>query len=171
MTNITFYGQFVSPKKISNGGQYVTLNSKIKCLSLAVCFLPTPPIKLKLHIRGGLLQQTTWTNHYDWPFKNTEPQSGPIYYTCFWRCTIVLRLLPTTASCTKLVWKNQFPELNWHILPFCNKFYCLESHTEHHWRCSNMVHDLPNLSLVLAHAFMLLSLATQNTRHTKYPPS
>jgi len=32
--------------------------------------------------------------------------------------------------------QNQFHELNWHILTFCNKSYCLESHTEHLWRCS-----------------------------------
>jgi hypothetical protein len=36
----------------------------------------------------------------------------------FWRWTTVLRLLPATASCTNLVRKNQFPELNWHILTF-----------------------------------------------------
>ncbi len=44
-------------RSISNGAQYVTLGSKIKCLSLAVFFLAIPPIKLKLelHIRGGLL--------------------------------------------------------------------------------------------------------------------
>ncbi len=32
--------------------------------------------------------------------------------------------------------EKQFPELNWHILTFLNKFYCLESHTQHCWRCS-----------------------------------
>jgi hypothetical protein len=30
----------------------------------------------------------------------------------------MLRLLPTTASCTNLVQKNQCPKLNWHILTF-----------------------------------------------------
>jgi len=30
----------------------------------------------------------------------------------------VLRLSPATASCTKLVQKNQFPELSQHILTF-----------------------------------------------------
>jgi hypothetical protein len=50
-------------KSISNGAQYVTLDSKIKCLSLAVFFLATPPInlKLELHIHGGLLI----ANHLD----------------------------------------------------------------------------------------------------------
>jgi hypothetical protein len=32
--------------------------------------------------------------------------------------------------------QNQFHKLNRHILTFCNKSYCLESHTEHLWRCS-----------------------------------
>jgi hypothetical protein len=45
----------------------------------------------------------------------------------------VLRLSPAKASCTNFVQKNQFPELNWRILIFRNKFYCLESHTEHRW--------------------------------------
>jgi hypothetical protein len=42
-------------------------------------------------------------------------QSGSIYYTLFWRCTTVLRLVPATPICTNLVLKNQFPELNRHI--------------------------------------------------------
>jgi hypothetical protein len=33
-------------KSISTGAQYVTLDNKIKCLSLAVFFWATPPIKL-----------------------------------------------------------------------------------------------------------------------------
>jgi hypothetical protein len=33
-------------KRNSTGAQYVILNNKIKCLSLAVLFLATPPIKL-----------------------------------------------------------------------------------------------------------------------------
>jgi hypothetical protein len=32
--------------------------------------------------------------------------------------------------------KKPFPELNQHILTFHNKFYCLESHTEHRWKWS-----------------------------------
>jgi hypothetical protein len=52
--------------------------------------------------------------------------------------TTVLCILPATASCTNLVQKNQFPELNQHIFwRFSNTFYCLESHNEYHWRCSN----------------------------------
>jgi hypothetical protein len=33
-------------KSISTGAQYVTLDNKIKCLSIAVLFLAIPPIKL-----------------------------------------------------------------------------------------------------------------------------
>jgi len=42
----------------------------------------TPPIKLKLgqQIGGG---QTTWTNHYDGPIRNTEQQLDHNYYTLF----------------------------------------------------------------------------------------
>jgi hypothetical protein len=44
----------INTRSISNGAQYVTPDSKIKCLSLAVFFLAIPPIKLKLelHMRG-----------------------------------------------------------------------------------------------------------------------
>jgi hypothetical protein len=41
-----------------------------------------------------------------------------IYYTLSWRCTTVLRLSLAMASCTNLVQKNQFPEVNRHILTF-----------------------------------------------------
>jgi hypothetical protein len=34
-----------TPKSISTGSQYVTLDNKIKCISLVVLFLATPPIK------------------------------------------------------------------------------------------------------------------------------
>jgi len=58
-----------------------------------------------------LVQSLRLTNH-------TQPQTGPIYYTLFWRCTSVLHLLPAPANYTNLVQKNQFPELNQHILTF-----------------------------------------------------
>jgi hypothetical protein len=47
----------INTKSISNNTQYVTLDSNIKCLSLAVSFLAIPPIRLKLelHVRGELL--------------------------------------------------------------------------------------------------------------------
>jgi len=98
---------------------YVTLDSKIKCLSLAFLFLATLPIN-----ETG--------NAYTWGTTNSKPRgpiivvdqseilsrSGAIYYTLFGRCLTVLRLLPASASCTNLVRKNQFRELNWHILTF-----------------------------------------------------
>jgi len=40
----------------------------------------------------------------------------------------VSRLLPATASCTNLVQKNQFPELNRHILTFFTINFTVCSH-------------------------------------------
>ncbi len=64
----------INTKSIYNSAQYVTLESKIKCLSLAVFLLAIPPIQLKLelHIRGELLianhlNQSLWsTNQKYW---------------------------------------------------------------------------------------------------------
>jgi hypothetical protein len=48
------------------------MDNKIKCLSLAVSFLATQPIKLELHISGELLianhldQSSWWTNQKYW---------------------------------------------------------------------------------------------------------
>jgi len=53
---------------MSTGAQYVTLDSKIKCLSLAVFFWATSPIKLELHIRGGLVI----ANHRDQSLTNQK---------------------------------------------------------------------------------------------------
>jgi hypothetical protein len=55
---------------------------------------------------------------------------------------MVLCLLPAAARCTNLMQKNQFSELNQHILTFHTKFYCLEPHTEHQWRCSKVLFKL-----------------------------
>jgi hypothetical protein len=45
--SLTSLHQSWDPKSISTGAQYVTLDNKIKCLSIAVfLFLATPPIKL-----------------------------------------------------------------------------------------------------------------------------
>jgi hypothetical protein len=77
---------------------YTVRMSKFSCFYLA-----TPPIKLKveLHIHDGVLIATPWTNHCDRPIRNTEPQSGAIYYTLFGMCTIVLYLLPATGKLHK----------------------------------------------------------------------
>jgi hypothetical protein len=61
MTNITFYGQFVSPKRISNGAQYVTLNSKIKSLRFSCLFFANPTNKTETAYTRG----TTIANHLD----------------------------------------------------------------------------------------------------------
>jgi hypothetical protein len=78
--------------------EYVTLDSKIKCLCLAVFFGGNPTNKT----------QTAYT----WATTNTKPpgpiividqreilspQSGAIYYTLFGRCTTVLRLSFTSS--------------------------------------------------------------------------
>ncbi len=59
----------------------------------------------------GLLIAKRLDQSYDRSIKNSELWLGPIYYTLFWRCTTVLRLLPALASQTNLVPKNEFPEL------------------------------------------------------------
>ncbi len=40
----------------------------------------------------------------------------------------MLRLLPATASCTNLVQKNQFPELNQHFFHLFAKTFTVWSH-------------------------------------------
>jgi hypothetical protein len=47
-----FCFSYLPTNKISTVAQYVTLDNKIKCLSIAL-FLATPPIKLELHIHGN----------------------------------------------------------------------------------------------------------------------
>jgi hypothetical protein len=41
------------PQSISTGAQYVALDNKIKCLSLAVFLLGNPTNKTELHISGN----------------------------------------------------------------------------------------------------------------------
>jgi hypothetical protein len=86
--------------------------SKFRCFSLG-----TPQIKLERHICGTTNSKPPGPINCDRPVRNTEPQSGPIYYSFLEvHSTTVLGHLPPTASCTNLVQKNQFPELNRHIL-------------------------------------------------------
>jgi len=99
-----------APKSISNVAQYVTLDSKIKRLSLAFFF-------------GNPTNRTESGTVYIWGTTNSKPP-GPIivinqseilsrshvkfitlfrrwiYYTHFGRWTTVWRLLPTTGRCT-----------------------------------------------------------------------
>jgi len=64
--------------------------------------------------KTGTGTASTWelliANHLDqslWPTtQNTEPQSGPIYYTLFLRCTTVLRPLPAMVRCMHVVHKK-----------------------------------------------------------------
>jgi hypothetical protein len=60
----------------------------------------TPPIKLKLG------QQTTWTNHYDRPIRNTE-------LTLFSAgAEALVPTSPATAPCAIMLSQNHFPEQN-----------------------------------------------------------
>jgi hypothetical protein len=73
------------------------------------------------------------------PIKNTEPRSGPIYYTLFLEVhNCVAPFTRHGIGCTNLVQKKQFPELNWHILTFSQQVK-MESRTVHWWRCSKHV--------------------------------
>jgi len=122
-------------KSAGGGAQYVILDNKIKCLSLAV-FFGNPTNKTVTAYMWELLianhlDQSLWsTNQKYW----AAVMSTLLHF--FWRYITVLRLLPSTASCTNSLQKNQFPKVNWHISLFRNKFYYLESRTEHHWRRS-----------------------------------
>jgi hypothetical protein len=100
-------------KSISTGAQYVTLDNKIKCLSLAVFFLGQPLLTGTAYMWRLPLANHLDQSYYDWPIRNTEPQSGPIHYTLFfWEVHNFVAPLPAT----NLVQKNEFPELNWRIL-------------------------------------------------------
>jgi hypothetical protein len=56
-------------KSSSTGAQYVTLDNKIKCLSLAVLFLATPPVTGTAYIWGLLI-----ANHLDQSLWSTNPK-------------------------------------------------------------------------------------------------
>jgi len=69
-----------------SGAQYVTLRKYFSHPSLVMYSFATPATKLKLgqQIGGGTTnKQTTWTNHYDRPIRNTEQQLDHISYTLF----------------------------------------------------------------------------------------
>jgi hypothetical protein len=71
---------------------------------------------------------------YDRPIRNTEPQSGPIYYTLFGgahQCCAFYQ--PRQAA---RIWcrKTSFLSYTGIFWLFHNKFYWLESHTEYQWR-------------------------------------
>jgi hypothetical protein len=78
---------------------------------------PTTKTVTGIAYTGKLLIANYLDQPFDRPIRNTEPQSGPIYYTLL---EVHNCVVPFTshASCTNLVQKNQFPELNGHILTF-----------------------------------------------------
>jgi hypothetical protein len=101
--------------------------------------------KFSLFVFGNPTNKAVIETAYTWELLIAKPY-GPIimidqseilnrshvqFITLFWRCTTLLLLLQATASCINLVRKNQFLELNRHILTSHNKLYCLELHTEH----------------------------------------
>ncbi len=111
--------------------------------SLGVYSFATPHIKLKLgqQIGGGLLPNIKPPGPIIimGPIRNTQQQLDHIYYTLFYRCTVLLRLsLPAMAMCTIMGSQNHFPnQTGMHTLDFFIQFYCAGSHIEHRWRCSN----------------------------------
>jgi len=70
------------------------------------------------YVWGLLIAKTTWTNHYDRPIRNTEPQSGPIDYTLLGRCTNCVAPFTSNGKLHEFGVENQFPELSQHILTF-----------------------------------------------------
>jgi len=86
-------------KSISTGAQYVTLDNKIKCLSLAGFYFGNPTNKT---VTGTAY---TWelliANHLDQSLWSTNQK-----YWAAVRSTTVLRFLPATASFTNLVQKK-----------------------------------------------------------------
>ncbi len=91
-------------KSICNGAQYVTLDSKIKCLSLAVFILATPPIKLKL----------TGTA-YTWETTNSKPPDQKFSEE-------------TEVEEEGALWKTKCPPWSW------MKKYALQSCLQTHWK-------------------------------------
>ncbi len=116
-------------QSISTGAQYVTLDDKIKCLSLAIFISATPTNKTvtgtaytwELLIGGPIIMidQSEILSH-------NQVQFITLF---FGGAELCCAFYQPRASCTNLVQKNQFPEL------FDNKFYSLESHSDDRWRC------------------------------------
>ncbi len=105
-----------SPPVLSMSLSIIKLNVKVQ---LVFFYYPTNKTVTGIAYTWELLITHHLTNHCDQQIRNIDRQSGPIYYTLFfWRCTTVLHLLPATARCMNLVQKNQFRELNRHILTF-----------------------------------------------------
>jgi len=151
-----------NPKSIYTGARYVTLDNKIKCLSLAAfIWLPTN----KTVTGTAYMWELLLANHLDQSLWSTNQK-----YWATVRCHLLhsflevhcVAPLPATASCTNLVQKNQFPELNRHILTFHNKFYCLESHTEHRWRCSKEPQNYPHKTISFGNKHVQRNKKTSN---------
>jgi hypothetical protein len=69
--------------------------------------------------------KTTWTNHYDLPIRNTEPQSGLISFS-----EVHNYVAPFAGYCKVHKFGAEKPISSAkpaHFDFFCNKVYCLES--------------------------------------------
>ncbi len=108
-------------KSISTSAQYVTLDNKIKCLSLTFIF--GQPDQYNTVIGTAWTWELLLTNPLDQIIMIDQSEilsrSQDQFITLFFRrCLTVLSLLPNMASCTNLVQRNRFPELKRHILIF-----------------------------------------------------
>jgi len=126
--------------------KYVTLDNKIKCLSLAAFSFRNPTNKT-VH-RTAYMWELLIANHLDQSLWSTNQK-----YWAAVRSNSLHSFLEvhncvapfTTDSKVQWMWircrKNQFQKksISWcklaHFDLFDNEFYCLESHTEHRWRC------------------------------------
>jgi hypothetical protein len=72
-------------ERMPSGAQYVTLQKYFSHPSLVIYFFPITPIQIKLALKrkevGDHEQQTTSTEHNDWPNKNRDQQFDYIQYT------------------------------------------------------------------------------------------
>jgi hypothetical protein len=144
--------QMGDTKSIFKCAQCVTLDSKTKCLSLAVFLFTTPTIKLKLelHIHGGLLI----ANHLDQITVIDQSEilspSPEQFITLFLGGAQLCRAFYHPRHGAR-IWcgKTNFLSYTGTFWLFRNKSYCLESHTERRWRCSKSISICPSKMALL----------------------
>jgi hypothetical protein len=158
LTNVHYKLTFklkAQTKSISTGAQYVTLDNKIKCLSLSFFFWATQPIRLELelHICGNYSKSLGRIIMIDQ--SKILSRSQVQFITLFLRgsqlcCTFYQPLQATLIWCNK----TNFLSLTGTFWNFRNKFYFLESHIEHRWRCSKSKHiQVSQLFLIIFKIF------------------
>ncbi len=123
---------------ISIGVEYVTLNNKIKCLKFNFFFWATPPIKLN----WNCIYVGTTNRKAPRPFIMVDQseilsRSWVQFITLFFGGAQLCYAFHQPQQVAWIWWrKTNFVSLTSTFWPFRNKFYCLESHTEHRWKCS-----------------------------------